>query len=58
MAIINSAPVSNCQFCRRPSIGRFSVVAYDMNLGEISKEIYLCDDHLKKAKSESEVKEL
>ena len=58
MSIVNSQPVQNCEFCKNPSIGKFSILSQTWDRGEIKLEKYLCAFHLNKARSESEISEI
>ena len=58
MSLINSQPMSTCNLCRNIAVGKFKILVHDWEQGEQKVEKYLCEFHLKKAKSEGEVKEL
>jgi len=58
MAIVNKTPKKKCKMCSRNSIGKFRVDYYDLEVGEVSEDAYLCQYHLDKAKREQEVEEL
>lgn len=58
MSVINSKGTINCSFCKRPSIGKYSITTYDWQQGDTTTEKNLCEEHLKKAKTEGSVKEV
>ena len=58
MAMVNRQKPVPCSFCRNTAIGEYKIVSYDWSEGETSKEVNLCEFHLKKAKSETELHEL
>ena len=41
-----------CGFCHSPALGKYHLTIYDPTLGEQEKEVYLCQYHLNKAKTE------
>jgi hypothetical protein len=55
---INQRKQVSCGFCRQPAIGKYQISVYDWDNGDQEKELNLCEFHLKKAKSEGEVKEV
>ena len=58
LSIVNAQPIPRCDYCMKPSIGRYGIQAYDWNVGDINVSKYLCTTHLTKAQGESEVKPL
>jgi len=59
LSVINSKHAINCSFCKRPSIGKYSITTYDWEQGDATVEKSLCEEHYRKAKVESaSVKEI
>lgn len=58
LSIVNSQPIPKCDYCPKPSIGRYSVLTHSWDSGEVTLEKNLCSSHLTKARSESEVTEI